>query len=123
DANSLATQYQTAADVHATSGFDPWGGRSSDMSGYTFEAVGGGYKVFAKKRMIGTIHPTKEVSGRHCFYLGCDKRSEPRTYRGMRKAAEALEVIDGLKRDSDRHKWSQDVMIVNAWDRRPQASP
>lgn len=93
------------------------------MSKYQFESVGTGYRVSLKKRVLGTIHPTKEISGRHCFYLGCDKRSQPRTYRGMNKAAEALEVIDGLKRDGEKHKWSTEVMIVHAWDRRPQASP
>ena len=89
---------------------------------YKFEAQKVGYKVSLRGHQLGEILPMKEVSGRHCFYLGCDKRKEPRTYRGMGKAADALLAISKLQAEAKKKKWSMDTLIVNAWDKRPSAS-
>lgn len=89
---------------------------------YRFEETDDGFDVYARGKRIGKIVPAKEASGRHCFYLGCDDRREPRTYRGKQKAAEALHAIFKLKIDSARKKWSPEKLIVMAWDERPRAS-
>jgi len=72
-------------------------------------------------RCIGSIVATKETNGRHCFRLGFDRRKEPRTYRGKFQAAEALKVIDELKRQAAKAKWDTEVLIIQAWDRKPQS--
>ena len=64
----------------------------------------------------------KEQSGRHCFRLSCDSRREPRTYRGRVQAAEALLMIDDLKRAAKKHRWSIDELIIRSWDDKPRAS-
>ncbi len=92
------------------------------MASYKFEPLEKGYQVIAKGKAIGEILPMKEATGRHCFYLGCDKRKTPRTYRGKIKAAEALETIQKLITDAKKKKWSEEVLIINAWDDRPRAS-
>ena len=93
------------------------------MSGiYRFEEGSHGFDVFVRGKRIGFIVPAKEASGRHCFYLGCDDRREPRTYRGKQKAAEALHAIFKLKSNSTKKKWSPEKLIVMAWDERPRAS-
>ena len=91
-------------------------------SGYRFEESDEGFSVFVRGKRIGDIVPAKEASGRHCFYLACDDRREPRTYRGKQKAAEALHAIFKLKNDSTKKKWSREKLIVMAWDERPRAS-
>ena len=66
--------------------------------GYLFHVYPQETEVFLGRRSIGTIVGMKEQSGRHCFRLACDSRREPRTYRGRVQAAQALEMIDDLKR-------------------------
>lgn len=93
------------------------------MSGmYRFEESDEGFDVYVRGKCIGDIIPAKEASGRHCFYLGCDDRKEPRTYRGKQKAAEALHTIYKLKNDSIRKRWTPEKLIAMAWDERPRAS-
>ena len=89
---------------------------------YRYEESGDRFGVFVRGKRIGDIVPAKEASGRHCFYLGCDDRRDPRTYRGKQKAAEALHAIYKLKTDSTKKKWSREKLIVMAWDERPRAS-
>ena len=89
---------------------------------FKFKPTETGFDVYVRSRFIGEILPDKEASGRHCFYLGCDDRQEPRTYRGKIKAAEALHVIDKLRTDSKKKRWSVEKLIVMAWDERPRAS-
>ena len=81
-----------------------------------------GFDVFVRNRLIGEILPAKEVPGRHCFYLGCDDRTHPRTYRGKIKAAEALQVIDKLRTEAKKKRWPVEKLVVMAWDERPRAS-
>ncbi len=92
------------------------------MAKFKFEQHDDGYAVVYRGRNIGDILPAKESSGRHCFTLHCDDRKEPRTYRGMEKAAEALLVIDKLLRDARKGKWSQASLITRAWDARPRSA-
>jgi hypothetical protein len=89
---------------------------------YRFKENENGFNVYLRGRYIGDIVPAKESSGRHCFYLGCDDRRVPRTYRGKIKAAEALQVIDRLATEAKKKKWSLQKLIVIAWDERPSAS-
>lgn len=89
---------------------------------YKFEATEQGFDVIFRGKSIGTILPAKEASGRHCFYLGCDDRKEPRTYRGKIKAAEALHVIYKLASEAKKKRWSVEKLLVMAWDDRPRAS-
>ena len=72
-------------------------------------------------RCIGSMVATKETNGRHCFRLGFDRRKEPRTYRGKFQAAEALKLIDELMRQAAKAKWDTEVLIIQAWDRKPQS--
>ena len=92
------------------------------MAKFKFEPMDVGYKVVSKGRTLGEILPMKESTGRHCFYLGFDKRKKPRTYRGKIKAAEALEAIDKLLNSQKKKRWTAQALIVNAWDERPRAS-
>jgi len=82
-----------------------------------------GTRVFFRRRKIGTIYTTVEPNGRYCFRLGCDSRRQPRTYRGRVRAAEALKVIDDLKRVAKRDNLSIEEVIVRAWDEKPQTAP
>ncbi len=75
--------------------------------------------VFYKGRSLGTIISMLEASGRYCFYLGCDNRKEPRTYRGRTKAAEALRLIDDLKSQAKKEKWSTETLILRSWNAKP----
>ena len=93
------------------------------MSKYRFEPTASGYEVFYRGRSLGAILPMKEATGRHCFYLSLDRRANPRTYRGKLKAAEALHTIDRLLTMAKVKKWSREVLIVQAWDNRPNAAP
>jgi hypothetical protein len=79
-------------------------------------------EVYAGRRRLGTIVGMKEQSGRHCFRLACDNRREPRTYRGRIQAAEALSLIDELKRAAAKNRWSVDELIIRSWDGKPRAS-
>ncbi len=79
--------------------------------------------VFHKRRQIGTIVTMVEASGRYCFRLGCDNRKTPRTYRGKTRAAQALLVIDGLKKEATRGKLKLDEVIIRAWDTKPNSAP
>lgn len=81
-----------------------------------------GYDVNLRGKKIGQIFPMKEKTGRHCFFLGCDKRRSPRTYRGKIKAAEALEAISKLVGESKKKRLPIEAVIVQAWDDRPRAS-
>ena len=92
------------------------------MTKFKFEPTKKGYRVTTKGKTLGEILPSKEATGRHCFYLGCDTRNLPRTYRGKIKAAEALEAITKLINDSKKKRWSTEALIINAWDDRPRAS-
>lgn len=91
-------------------------------SPFRYKATAGGFDVFYRGRRLGEILPAKEASGRHCFYLGCDDRDEPRTYRGKQKAAEALRIMSKLASDAQRRHWSAEKLIAMAWDQRPRAS-
>jgi hypothetical protein len=91
-------------------------------SAFKFKATATGFEVFHRGRRIGTIMPAKEASGRHCFYLGCDDRKQPRTYRGKQKAAEALQILHKLAADAHRKHWSVEKLVAVAWDLRPRAS-
>jgi hypothetical protein len=79
--------------------------------------------VYHKRRPLGTIVTMIEANGRYCFRLGCDARTHPRTYRGRIRAAQALRVIDELKRLADKKKLSLDELIVHAWDAKPHSAP
>lgn len=89
---------------------------------YLFQVYSDKTDVFVGRRLIGTIVGMKEQSGRHCFQLACDSRREPRTYRGRVQAAQALEMIDDLKRQAKQHRWSVDEIIIRSWDEKPRAS-
>lgn len=91
-------------------------------AGFRFESVKHGYKVYKRGKLLGEIIPSREPTGRHCFYLGLDRRKTPRTYRGKLKSAEALEAIDKLISDAKSKKWKPEILVVNAWDYRPTAS-
>ncbi len=92
------------------------------IASFKFQATETGFDVYYRGKLIGDILPAKEASGRHCFYLGCDDRRIPRTYRGKIKAAEALQIIDRLLAGSKKKKWSSEKLIIMAWDERPRAS-
>ena len=89
---------------------------------FRFRPTSTGFDVYYRGRRIGEILPAKEASGRHCFYLGCDDRKVPRTYRGKLKAAEALQIMHKLTADARRRKWPIEKIIALAWDHRPRAS-
>ncbi len=91
--------------------------------GFDFHVYGAETDVYRKGRCLGTIIGMKEKSGRHCFRLGCDRRDDPRTYRGRVKAAEALQIIDGLKREAKKRRWTVEDVIIHSWDDKPHASP
>jgi hypothetical protein len=38
------------------------------------------------------------------------------------QAAQALEMIDDLKRQAKQQRWSVDEIIVRSWDEKPRAS-
>jgi hypothetical protein len=90
--------------------------------GFLFHVYPAETEVYLGRRAIGTIVGMKEQSGRHCFRLACDSRREPRTYRGRVQAAQALEMIDELKRLAKQQRWSVDEIIVRSWDGKPRAS-
>ena len=89
---------------------------------FKFKETETSFEVYLRGKNLGEIIPAKEASGRHCFYLACDDRKIPRTYRGKIKAAEALHVISKLKADSSKKKWDTEKLIIMAWDERPRAS-
>jgi hypothetical protein len=91
--------------------------------GFDFHVYADATEVYVRGKRLGTILGMKELSGRHCFRLGSDSRSHPRTYRGRVRAAQALHVIEQLKRDAKKQRWSADEMIIRAWDSKPHASP
>lgn len=91
-------------------------------SPYRFERLKKGYKVFLRSKLLGEILPSREPTGRHCFYLAIDKRKTPRTYRGKIKAAEALESLNKLVTTAKRKRWKPEVLLINAWDERPTSS-
>lgn len=96
--------------------------KKKGTSGYRFESIKNGYRVYKRGKCLGEIIPSREPTGRHCFYLALDKRKKPRTYRGKLKSAEALEAIDKLKALAKKKKWKPEILIINAWDYRPTAS-
>jgi hypothetical protein len=75
--------------------------------------------VYYRGRCLGKITSMLEASGRYCFYLECDTRREPRTYRGRDKAAEALLIIDTLKSQAKKERWSMETLIARAWESKP----
>jgi hypothetical protein len=89
---------------------------------FKFKTTATGFDVYYRGRCLGEIRPAKEASGRHCFYLACDDRKEPRTYRGKRKAAEALQILQKLASEAKRRRWSLEKLVTLAWDQRPRAS-
>lgn len=91
-------------------------------AGFAFHIYDTETDVYLGRRCLGTIVGMKELSGRHCFRLACDGRREPRTYRGRIQAAEALLMIDDLKRAAKKQDWSVEELIVRAWDGKPRAS-
>lgn len=80
----------------------------------------GGYWVKRGRKDLGFIVPSREPTGRHCFYLGFDKRRNKRTYRGKVKAAEALDAIDRFKQLIKKHGPEQALCI--SFDERPRSS-
>jgi hypothetical protein len=96
--------------------------RTLREGGYVFHVYAQQTEVLLGRRSIGMIVGMKEQSGRHCFRLACDSRREPRTYRGRVQAAEALEMIDELKRLAKQERWSIDEVIIRSWDGKPRAS-
>ena len=84
---------------------------------------GEGVDVYKRRRCIGSIITMIEANGRYCFRLGCDRRAEPRTYRGRVRAARALQIIDELKSSHNKRKWAIEELIVNAWDKKPHTAP
>ncbi len=92
------------------------------MAKFKFDKVEDSYVVSYRGQIIGEITAIKEASGRHSFFLNCDARKKPRTYRGMDRAAEALLVIDRLKKDAQKKGWSLNSLIAEAWERKPRAS-
>lgn len=89
---------------------------------YLFHVYRHATEVFLGRRPLGRIVGMREPSGRHCFRLACDARREPRTYRGRLQTAQALEMIDDLKRRAKQERWSVDQIIVRSWDTKPRAS-
>ncbi len=90
--------------------------------GFVFHMYASETEVYLGRRCIGTIVGMKEQSGRHCFRLACDSRRSPRTYRGRVQAAQALQMIDDLRRAAQKHRWSLDELIIRSWDDKPRAS-
>lgn len=90
--------------------------------GFVFHIYPNETDVLMGRRSLGTIVGMKEQSGRHCFRLACDNRRDPRTYRGRVQAAEALLMIDDLKRAAKKQRWSVDELIIRSWDGKPRAS-
>lgn len=90
--------------------------------GFTFHLFEHETEVIFRRRELGAIVGMKEQSGRHCFRLACDARREPRTYRGRVQAAEALLLIDDLKREAEKNRWTVEQLIIHAWDEKPRAS-
>ncbi len=78
--------------------------------------------VYQGRRCLGSIVALKESSGRHSFRLGFDARRTPRSYRGRVVAAQALQVIDALKRQADKEGWLTETLILRSWDEKPQRS-
>ncbi len=92
--------------------------------GFTFLVYDNGETdVYRGKTCLGTIIGMKEASGRHSFRLALDQRRNPRSYRGRKKAAEALQIVDKLAKEAKQKKWSPQQLIIRAWDAKPQASP
>jgi hypothetical protein len=92
------------------------------MAKFKFEKRRNGYDVSYRGEVIGAIQATKEASGRHSFQLACDKQKQPRKYRGMQRAAEALLVIDRLKKKSSKQRWKPETLITQAWEVKPRIS-
>jgi len=90
--------------------------------GFVFHIYPDETEVHMGRRCLGGIVGMKEQSGRHCFRLACDRRRAPRTYRGRIQAAEALLMIDDLKRAAKKHRWSTEELIIRSWDAKPRAS-
>jgi hypothetical protein len=92
------------------------------MAKFKYKQRGQGHLVYYRGEQIGRIHAIKEASGRHSFYLSCDKRKQPRVYRGMDRAADALLLIHRLKRQAKKQRWSLETLIVHAWESKRSAS-
>ena len=90
--------------------------------GFVFHMYPAETEVYRGRRSLGWIVGMKEQSGRHCFRLACDSRRSPRTYRGRVQAAEALQMIDDLRREAQKHRWAIDELIIRSWDDKPRAS-
>jgi len=90
--------------------------------GFLFQIHSTETEVFKGSRSLGMIVGMKELSGRHCFRLAFDQRRQPRTYRGRLQAAEALQMIDKLRVQAQRERWSPEELIVRSWDVKPRAS-
>ena len=97
--------------------------RKVKEGGFTFEVFDGQTDVYRGTRKIGTLVTTREANGRYCFRLSCDRRANPRTYRGRVKAAEALWIIDQLVREAKTRRLALEEVIVRAWERKPEAAP
>ena len=89
------------------------------LGDFEFRATDAGAKVYLRKKYLGEIVTHHEGNGRHCFRLGCDQRKNPRTYRGRLNAALALTQIADLAKRAKRYDWSQEKLILEAWDARP----
>lgn len=89
---------------------------------YKLRTIDGGYEVFRGTKSLGTIMSTQEASGRPAFYLGCDNRKSPRSYRNRTLACEALEAMSKLLTMAKGKKMGLEAVILAAWDSRPTAS-
>jgi len=90
--------------------------------GFEFRENPTGVTVYYRRRRLGDIITMYEPGGRHCFRLGCDNRRHPRTYRGRVKAAEALRIVDSLKRRATKAGWTEETLVLWAWDEKPNTS-
>ena len=90
--------------------------------GFEFVEEGDGFVVSYRKQELGRIVTMLEASGRYCFRLGPDMRPNPRTYRGKVLAAQALQLVDTLRREAKANKLSQEELIIRAWDTKPKSA-
>ncbi len=92
--------------------------------GFVFHVYDNGETdVYKGTTRLGTLVRSQEKSGRHCFRLKEDRRRSGRQYRGRKKAAEALQIIQKLKKEAQQKKWSTEELIIRAWEAKPEASP
>lgn len=87
---------------------------------YRFEPTRRGYRVRTVRggQDLGEIVRVEENSGRVAYALGFDRRREPRSYRGKRTAAEALQTLADIRQQVK--KIGLEAAIIRAWDSEPR---